>query len=179
MTYAAPAQALAAPIQNWRTPRHIFDELNREFGFDLDLFADQDNALVDRHFSETNSAFKREWKARYPAFGNPPYARGYVAEAVHKAEHEVRVARNLPCVVLLLPLTTTKWFSHAIRNFEVHLFEGRISFVRPGPNGVGVVQAGSNFSNCLVIVRPEEDDLRGVTALRSAKTGAITHDFCG
>lgn len=173
MTYAAPQEAMSNPIQNWRTPRNIFDPLNEEFGFGIDLFADPANALLPEYFTEDRSAFSRPWHSRRFAFGNPPYSRGSVDQAIAYAERQVRVERNLPGVVLLLPLTTTKWFGHAMRNFEVQLYEGRIAFESPDDGR----KPGSNFSNCLVIVRPAEDYLRGVTALRSAKTGEVTHAY--
>lgn len=173
MTYINAGKS--KPKQNWRTPKSIFTALDAEFGFCCDLFADPQNALCDTYFTEARSAFDSDWKFKYPVFGNPPYARGFIDLAIDYAYEQVRVKKNLPCVVLLLPLTTPKWFGRAMRDFEVHQYEGRINFVAPE----GLKSAGSNFSNMLVIVRPEEDDLRGVTALRCSKTGVVTHDFAG
>lgn len=175
MTYHNAGQS--KPIQNWMTPLKIFSALDAEFGFGLDLFADSENALKPDFFSKERSAFDIEWLSPYPAFGNPEYGHGFVPQAIERALDQVRVKKNLPAVVLLLPLTTPKWFSVAMRHCEVQIFEGRISFERPGPIEATRKKSGSNFSNCLVIVRPEEANFRGVSALRCSKTGVVTHDY--
>jgi len=173
------------PIQNWMTPPKIFAALDAEFGFAADLFADDSNTFFpgdrSRYFTKERSAFDHPWKFDYPVFGNPEYGRGSIDAVLDYAFEQVRVEKNLPAVVLLLPLTTPKWFSLAMRHAEVQVFEGRIAFQRP-PDPVGVPAAkrkpsGSNFSNCLVIIRPVEDLIRGVSALRCSKTGVVTHDY--
>lgn len=172
------------PIQNWLTPIPIFAALDAEFGFSADLFADDTNTFFpgdkSRYFTRDRSAFSHKWLFDTPAFGNPEYARGFVDMALEAALEQVRVEKNLPAVVLLLPLTTPKWFSLAMRHCEVQLYEGRISFRRPEGHPDFGKKGGSNFSNCLVIVRPDEQEkfkVRGVSALRCSKTGIVTHDY--
>jgi len=37
---------------NWETPQKIFDELDEEFGFNLDVCADEGNAKCERYYTE-------------------------------------------------------------------------------------------------------------------------------
>jgi phage N-6-adenine-methyltransferase len=161
----------AGHFQAWRTPRNIFATLSAEVGgYCADLFADPDNALHERYFTAEQDAIMQPWS--FPdgvAFGNPPYGGDFQEEALTKAITEVRVAERLAGVDLLVQASvSTKWFLRAVQECEVHLFHGRIQFdVPPGmPN-----PKRPSFSNALVRVR--RDGLHGVTAMRSAKTGAI------
>lgn len=161
-------------FQQWRTPQVIFDELNREFDFDLDACADADNALCGSYFTAEQDAIRRFWDVAGEAtsvFCNPPYSDPNLF--LQKAYHEVYEAARVKSVVLLLPASvSTKWFKRACVKAEVHLFEGRIAFDLP-PGMVNKKRPG--FSNMLVII--QRDGLRGVTAFRSSKTGEVTTDL--
>lgn len=161
----------AGHFQAWRTPRHIFTALSDEVGgYCADLFANPDNALHERYFTAEQDAIMQPWTfAGGVAFGNPPYGGDFQEETLTKAITEVRVAKRLDGVDLLVQASvSTKWFLRAVQECEVHLFHGRIQFdVPPGmPN-----PKRPSFSNALVRVR--RGGLYGVTAMRSAKTGAI------
>lgn len=176
MTYAAVSQK-RPEHQNWRTPTAVFKALDDEYGFSVDLFADDENHLCPLYFTEANSAFEHQWCFDTPAFGNPEYKRGFIEKALDYAIDQVRVKKNLPAVGLLVPMSATKWFSKALRTCEVHLFEQRIRFTPP-PQAVRK-KSGSNFSNAFVIIRPLEDHFVGVAALRSGVTGEVTFDYRG
>jgi phage N-6-adenine-methyltransferase len=165
------ARLNAGHFQAWRTPRIIFDKLSDEVGgYCADLFADPENALHERYFTAEQDAIMQPWV--FPggvAFGNPPYGGDFQEEALTKAITEVRVTERLAGVDLLVQASvSTKWFLRAVQECEVHLFHGRIAFdVPPGmPN-----PKRPSFSNALVRVR--RGGPVGVTAMRSARTGAI------
>jgi len=161
----------AGHFQAWRTPEKIYKQLSKEVGgYCADLFADKDNALHVNYFTEEQDAIMQQWN--FPgkvAFANPPYGGNFQDEALMKAVTEVQVAGRLRGVDLLVQASvSTKWFLFAVQNCEVQLFHGRIQFDVPvGMNN----PKRPSFSNALIRVRNVGP--RGITGMRSAKTGVI------
>ena len=56
---------------DWETPQDLFDKLNAEFNFDIDVCASKENAKCERYYSEEDDALSKEWKGY--CFMNPPY----------------------------------------------------------------------------------------------------------
>lgn len=79
-------------MQNRRTPRWFFHELDRLFGpFELDAFAEPHNALCPRWYTAREDGTRAPW--RDVTFANPPFAlmEEAVAHALEQAErHDVR-----------------------------------------------------------------------------------------
>lgn len=57
----------------WSTPQAVFDKLNKEFGFDLDVCAIPENAKCRRFFSPEQNGLVQEWRGI--CFMNPQYGR--------------------------------------------------------------------------------------------------------
>lgn len=45
----------------WATPSEIFDQLNAEFGFDLDVCATEENHKCERYFTAEQDALGQKW----------------------------------------------------------------------------------------------------------------------
>lgn len=60
---------------DWRTPRVLFDLLDREFAFTLDGAADDYNHLCRRYLTVEEDALQADWMDER-VFVNPPYGRG-------------------------------------------------------------------------------------------------------
>lgn len=45
----------------WETPQNLFDELNREFNFDLDPCATHENAKCERYFTLADNGLTQNW----------------------------------------------------------------------------------------------------------------------
>jgi len=96
---------------DWETPGWLFDELDREFEFNLDPAACDENAKCDKYFTENENGLMQPWYrwkdaiacylVRGRVFVNPPYGRD-VGKWVQKAHDEVE-AGNAELVVMLLP----------------------------------------------------------------------------
>lgn len=157
-------------FQAWRTPKKLFEEWYSEVGgYDVDLFADDENHLCEKYFTAEDDSIMQPWAFKKMAFGNPPYGGNFQEEAVVKAIFEVQTKGSLPGVDLLLQASVSaKWFLKAFETCEINLFTGRIAFDTPAnmPN-----PKRPSFSNALIRVRP--DGPRGVTSMRSAKTGKV------
>ena len=70
---------------NWETPQWLFDELNEEFNFDIDLCATKENSKCNQYYIDYLKNIKKDftwWAVEYRplkhkyncAFMNPPYS---------------------------------------------------------------------------------------------------------
>ena len=55
----------------WETPQDLFDDLDREFHFDLDVCATQENAKCKRYYTPEQDGLIQPWKGT--CWCNPPY----------------------------------------------------------------------------------------------------------
>ena len=60
--------------QNWATPIDLFNELNEEFNFDIDVCAEPWNKKLPTFWSEEDNCLLRSWEG-WNCFMNPPYYR--------------------------------------------------------------------------------------------------------
>jgi phage N-6-adenine-methyltransferase len=88
----------------WETPQDLFNELNEEFHFQLDVCATPENAKCKRYFTKEMDGLKQNWRewGGYK-WMNPPYGRE-IGLWVKKASEERKV------VCLLPARTDTRWF---------------------------------------------------------------------
>ena len=109
----------------WETPQALFDELNAEFNFDVDVCAIPENAKVERFFTPAVDGLKQTWAGR--VWCNPPYGRS-ISKWVEKGYNSAKIGGAL--VVMLLPARTdTKWFHEYIYNkSEIRFIKGRLKF---------------------------------------------------
>lgn len=109
---------------NWETPLDLFERLDQEFNFDLDVCANSLNKKCDKYYTLEENGLIQEWKGNI--WCNPPYGRNIV-KWVKKA-YESSLNGNL--VVMLLPARTdTKWFHDYIYNkSEIRFIKGRLKF---------------------------------------------------
>ena len=124
----------------WETPQELFDNLNAEFHFTVDVCATKDNAKCEKFFTPEIDGLKQEWTG--VCWCNPPYGRG-IGKWMKKA------AEASAIVVCLVPVRTdTKWFHDWVLNrAEIRFIRGRLHF-----NGS---KNSAPFPSMLVIYRPE------------------------
>jgi phage N-6-adenine-methyltransferase len=107
----------------WGTPQKLFEELNKEFNFNLDVCASQHNTKCDKYFTLEDDALKQDWKGRI--FCNPPYSK--VKEFLQKAERE-RGNYEIICF-LTFANTDTNWFhDYCLGKAEIRFIKGRLKF---------------------------------------------------
>ena len=129
--------------QDWETPQHFFEQLDREFRFDIDVCATRNNAKLTNFFSAEDDALQQTWRGT--AWMNPPYGR-VIAKWVQKAFEE---SRHGATVVCLLPARTdTRWWhDYVMKASEIRFIKGRLKF--------GDAKNSAPFPSAIVVFRPE------------------------
>lgn len=113
----------SSETDNWATPQHVFDELNKEFQFNLDPCASKDNHKCPTWYSREDDGLSKQWIGQR-VFCNPPYGRE-IGKWVEKC-----AMGGADIAVMLIPARTdTKWFHNFIYNkAEVRFIRGRLKF---------------------------------------------------
>lgn len=130
----------------WETPQDLFDELNNEFQFTLDVCATPENAKCDKFYTKEQDGLKHPWKGT--VWCNPPYGRG-IGQWVRRA---LFASVSGSTVVMLLPARTdTKWFHDYIykrNNVEIRFIRGRLKF--------GGSKNSAPFPSMVVVFMPHD-----------------------
>ena len=88
----------SSKTDNWATPQWLFDQLDAEFGFTLDVCADDQNAKCDTYFTRDQNGLLQPWHVR--VWCNPPYGRviaDWVAKAAEYAQGGGACGYAAPC----------------------------------------------------------------------------------
>ena len=133
---------------NWATPQALFNELDSEFGFELDVCASASNAKCQKFFTKEDDGLSQNWSG--VCWMNPPYGR----KIIHWMQKAHESAKAGATVVCLVPSRTdTKWWHAHARFGEVRFIKGRLKF--------GDGKGTAPFPSAVVIFRPLA--LNGVT----------------
>lgn len=126
----------------WETPQALFDELDKEFHFTLDVCAVPENAKCERYFTPAQNVLKQDWNTGGTIYMNPPYGRE-IGLWVRKAAES-----NVTAVCLLPARTDTAWFHDYIYGkAEIRFIRGRLKF--------GNSKNSAPFPSMIVIFRGE------------------------
>lgn len=110
--------------EDWETPQKLFDELNKEFNFTVDVASSDNNYKVNKHYTIKENGLIQNWDNEI-VWCNPPYGRT-IEKWVEKAWNSSAL------VVMLLPARTdTKWFHKYIYKkdiVEIRFIKGRLKF---------------------------------------------------
>lgn len=104
---------------HWRTPKELYDSLNKEFFFDFDPCPFQ---------SPDTTFLLKDWGKR--VFCNPPY--NNIANFMEKALVEMKRGNTELAVFLVPSRTDSKWWHEfALPNYdEIRTIRGRVKFGR-------------------------------------------------
>jgi phage N-6-adenine-methyltransferase len=121
----------------WSTPQPLFDALNKEFNFQIDLCADPNNAKCS-HWLDRKVSLGSDWSGDGAAWLNPPYGRDIV-EWVKKASETPR--RIVGC----LPGRTNPpwWHDYVMKATELRFVRAKVAFDANGEPGAGVPPWGA------------------------------------
>lgn len=124
----------------WSTPQYLFDELDKEFGFSVDVCALPENAKCKRFYTLIDDGLLQDWDGEI-VWMNPPYGK--------TIGHWMKKAGEVDAtVVCLVPARTdTEWWHKYVigRRAEVRFIKGRLRFGDTGTN--------APFPSAIVIYR--------------------------
>jgi len=107
----------------WETPQWLFDILNKEFHFDLDVCASEKNHKCKKYFSKQDDGLKQKWQGS--CWMNPPYGRE-IKEWMSKARSE---SGNGALIICLTPARTdTEWWWDNCIQGEIRFIRGRLQW---------------------------------------------------
>ncbi len=129
----------------WETPQKLFDELDSEFHFDMDVCANPENAKCEKFFSPEMDGLKQNWNGM--CWCNPPYGKE-IGKWIQKAAESVHGGAT---TIMLIPARTdTKWFHEFIYGkAEVRFLRGRLKF--------GNAKNYAPFPSMIVIFKKEAE----------------------
>lgn len=138
--------------QNLCTPRYLFEEINRRYGpFDVDVAADESNALCVKFFDENADGLTQDWVGN--VWCNPPYKA--ILPWVYKAVKSTFVDKESDRVVMLLPARVgQEWWKYAQMYGVIHRLKGRVRFEHNGET------QRSPFEDSVLVVFEREIDVR-------------------
>lgn len=133
--------------EEWQTPHYLFNALDSEFHFQVDVCATSENAKCQVFFDKNVDGLKREWSP-FRCWMNPPYGKK-IDQWMHKAYKE---SQRGALVVCLIPARTdTQWWHEwVMKSAEIRFVRGRISF--------GDGKQSAPFPSCISIFYPEFDN---------------------
>ena len=125
---------------HWATPQVLFDQLNQEFHFTVDVCADERNHKCPLYWSKDEDGLSQDWRG-HMCWCNPPYS--------DKAKLWVAKAAQHNAVCLLPARTDTILFHQYIwKKAEIRFLKGRLKF----NDGKG----RAPFPNMIVVFRQPE-----------------------
>lgn len=130
----------------WGTPQKLFDDLNAEFRFNLDVCSTDENAKCYLHWTEESDGLSKRW-APFRCWMNPPYGRD-IRTWVRKAYLES--LRGATVVCLVPSRTDTSWWHDYCMRGEIRFIRGRLRFVDEN----GEPGGSAPFPSAIVIFRP-------------------------
>jgi len=134
----------SSKTDQWATPQDLFDALNKEFEFTIDVCADSTNTKCTKYYSIQDSGLSKQWGG--VCWMNPPYGREIIKWMQKAYESSLQGAT----VVCLVPSRTdTNWWHEYAMKGEIRFLRGRLKFgghknSAPFPSAIVVFRSISN-----------------------------------
>lgn len=134
----------------WATPQWLFNELNKEFNFTLDVCADDTNYKCKQYFTEKSDGLRQSWQGN-TFWCNPPYGRDVTGKWVAKAYQEWQLGQALGAMLLPGRIDTAWFHEYCLKATEIRAIKGRLKF--------GNSMDSAPFPSIIVIFRERKSDL--------------------
>ncbi len=147
----------------WETPPEVFEALDREFKFDIDLCGGPGTQhRLPLYFGpggHAEDALSCAWTTNGArgnvGFCNPPYG-SFIPKILAKGLAESRVGFTS---VFLLPNRMTRWYKHMMWEArEIRIVDERIAFLENGQPRINPKTGkpdGALFDSCIVVIGPK------------------------
>ena len=137
----------------WETPQWLFDILDKEFGFDLDVCAIPENTKCKKYYTPNDDALMQNWQGT--CWMNPPYGTT-IGEWMRKAQLSTQNGATVVCLVPGRP-DTNWWWNNCIEGnieTEIRFIKGRLTW----PDN----DTAAPFPSAVVIMRPRNKKVKVV-----------------
>ncbi len=112
---------------DWETPQELFEALNREFDFTIDLAASPSNAKCSRFYTAKENALEKNWEGE-TAFLNPPYGRD-CWKWIQKAYSESQKPNTVIVLLIAARTSNKEWHEYIFpKAKEIRFIRGRLKF---------------------------------------------------
>lgn len=128
----------ASQRDGWETPQDLFDLLDEEFHFTLDVCASYENAKCEQYITREFDGLAQTWGG--VCWMNPPYGRA-IGDWMQKAYESARMGVTVVCLVPAR--TDTDWWWDYARHGEVRFLHGRLTF--------GEAESAAPFPSAVVV----------------------------
>lgn len=137
--------------EDWETPQELFEELNKEFNFEIDVAASDENAKLPKYYTKKKNALNEVWEGN--VFCNPPYGK-QLAKWVKKAHDEYERDQNR-VIVLLIPARTdtSYWHDYIFGKAIIRFLRGRLKFEVSGQAAINAAP----FPSAVIIFMNKEE----------------------
>ena len=122
----------SSKTDNWSTPQWLFDQLDLQYHFDVDVCATVDGidvetlAKCNEFFTIEDDGLSKDWTIYNSIWCNPPYGRS-IYKWIAKGYF---TSLNGSIVVMLLPARTdTKWFHDYCIYGDISFIKGRLNLI--------------------------------------------------
>ena len=136
----------------WETPQWLFDKLNEQYQFTLDVCALPENAKCERFFSPEQDGLAQRWAGA--CWMNPPYGRE-IGKWVRKAYESAQAGATVVC--LLPARTDTAWWHDYCMKGDIEFLRGRLRFINrtlPSYRSDGNYKvSGAPFPSAIVVFK--------------------------
>jgi DNA N-6-adenine-methyltransferase (Dam). len=130
---------------DWETPQELFDLLDAEFNFTIDVCATPETAKCLAFFTPEDDGLAQDWRDHI-GWMNPPYG-DEIPDWVAKAYEESRKGAIMVCLVPAR-VDTSWWWNNCIHG-EIRFLKGRIKFKQNGNQ-----ESGAPFPSAVVVFSP-------------------------
>lgn len=133
----------------WETPIELFNKLNSEFGFTLDVCSTHYSFKCRKFFTPDEDGLIQDW-SKDVCWMNPPYGRDITVWLKKAYEESLKGAT----VVALIPSRTDTqyWNDYCMTASEIRFIKGRLKF--------GDCPNSAPFPSAIIVFRNDGDNLR-------------------
>jgi len=108
----------------WTTPQYLYDALNEEFNFTLDVCATASNHKMSNYYTQSDSGLQKQWHGT--CFMNPPYSE--VKLWIKKAWEDYKTVRDNRNKAIRVSNTTSNYKTCFIDSMEYDHFNSVADF---------------------------------------------------
>lgn len=143
----------------WETPQDIFEALDSEFRFTVDVCALPENRKCRRFYSPEDDGLAQHWDGE-TCWMNPPYGRG-IERWMKKAYEHQQAGGTL---VALIPNRSNApwWHEYVMKAAEIRFIRSKVKFLGP--------VAGVPFwGSVIAVFKPHSHETKVISFVRNKK----------